>query len=132
MLEAKAKDTTRKCSPQTNKKRSSLKKIAHFPQNSGVLQTIKVFKIFSQGLWHAPSRNKIGHNLGPFSTSKKQCCPRARAGHFRELAGLKAKAKDFKLCPRGLHLWLLQYGSMFMLVEKTYQLLKLSTFSKTY
>ena len=66
-------------------------------------------KFFSQALW----RNKFGHDLSPFSTSQKYAVLEVRAGHFRGFAGFEAKdlifkatAKDFKLCPRGLHFWL--------------------------
>ena len=44
------------------------------------------------------TKNKYGHDLGPFSTNQKIALP----GCFRELAGFEAK--NFKLCPRGLHL----------------------------
>ena len=69
-------------------------------------------KFFSQALWRFPRQIKVGHNLGPFSTSQNRAVLEPRTGHFQVLAGFEAKAedltfeaKDFKLCPRGLHLW---------------------------
>ena len=69
-------------------------------------------KFFSQALWRSPGQNKIGHDLGPFSTSQNRAVLEPRTGHFQVLAGFEAKAedltfeaKDFKLCLRGLHLW---------------------------
>ena len=61
-------------------------------------------KFFSQALWHSSRRNKIGHDLGPFSTRQKSSAVyEPRTGHFGGLAGFeaKAKAKDFKLCSLG-------------------------------
>ena len=67
-------------------------------------------KFFSQALWHSSRRNKIGHDLGPFSTRQKNSAKKYfnKTEHFGGLAGFEAK--DFKLCsrgqgrPRGLHL----------------------------
>ena len=58
-------------------------------------------KFFSQALW-CSRRNKIGHDLGPFSTCQKNSAVlEPTTEHFRGLADFEAKAKDFKLCPRG-------------------------------
>ena len=80
----KAKDTRRRCSPKRKK------------------------KVFTRGNADFQGKVKKAHGHGPFSTIQ---CHRPRAGHFRGLAGFKAKdltfeakAKDFKTCPRGLHL----------------------------
>ena len=66
-------------------------------------------KKFLQAFWRSSRRNKIGHDFGPFSTSQKGAVFEPKTRHFRELAGFEAKdltfeAKDFKLCPGGLHL----------------------------
>ena len=44
-----------------------------------------------------------------FNKSKNSAVLEPRAGHFRGLAGFEVKAKDFKLCPRGFHLWELMF-----------------------
>ena len=36
-----------------------------------------------------------------FARAKNSAVLEPRTGHIRELAGFEAKAKDFKLCPRG-------------------------------
>ena len=52
--------------------------------------------------------------LAPFQQVKNSAVLEQRTGHFRALADFQtkakdltfeAKAKDFKLCPRGLHLF---------------------------
>ena len=77
----KAKDTRRKFSPKRKK------------------------KVFAPGNANFQVKVKKAHGHGSFSTIY---CPRPRAGHFRGLAGFKAKdltfeakAKDFKMCHRG-------------------------------
>ena len=82
MLEAKAKDQKhkRKCSPK--KKRSSQKFFKRSPQKN-------VFQKIFQALHKILTIQKI-----LLSSSRGQA-------NFREL---EAKAKDFKICPRGLHL----------------------------
>ena len=72
----------------------------------GVLQNEK--KVFARGNANFQSEVKKALGHGPFLTIQ---CPRPRTGHFRGLAGFKVKglifevkAKDFKLCPRGLRL----------------------------
>ena len=102
LLEAKAKDTARKCSP---KKRSTLKMFANFPQTSGNLKRTKkkrssptnsqIFhkiraSIFLQVLWRVPRRNNIAHDIGTFSTGQKIVLSSSQG-----LAGFEAKAKDF-------------------------------------
>ena len=51
----------------------------------------RLLKFFFQAIYKISTIQKKGAVLEPRT-----------AGNFR---GLEAKAKDFKLCPRGLHLW---------------------------
>ena len=57
-------------------------------------------KVSTRSLVCSKTKNKYGHDLGPFSTSQKIV-----PSSSRRLADFEAK--DFKLCPRGLHLWFL-------------------------
>ena len=41
-----------------------------------------------------------------FNIPKNSAVLEPRTGQFSRTWGLEAKAKDFKMCPRGLHLWL--------------------------
>ena len=89
MLEAKAKDQGHKHKCSQKKKRSSQKIFRRSPQKS-------VFQKIFQALHKILTIQKI-----VLSSSREQA-------NFR---GLEAKAKDFKMCPRGqgrprgLHLW---------------------------
>ena len=98
------------------------KKKKVFAQNSGKFSTTnrqsqktkvlgsKIRKFFtkfkrSPKTRRALRQNSNAHCLGSFSTSQKIVLS-SRKGHFRGLAGFKAKdlnfeAKDFKLCPIG-------------------------------
>ena len=60
-------------------------------------KTKKVFTNFLRGFWRFPTK---------FQQFKKQCCPRAEDRAIFEDLRLRgqAKAKDFKMYPRGLHL----------------------------
>ena len=90
MLEAKAKDQEHKrmCSPKKKKK--------VFTKIFQAISTKKRFpKIFSS----APQN---------FNNSKTRAVLEPMTGQFSRTWGLEAKAKDFKMCPRGLHLWLRQ------------------------
>ena len=92
-LEAKDQGHKRKCSPkkkvfkkffrQSPKKKSSQKFFRQSPQKN-------VFQKFFQALHKILTIQRI-----VLSSSRGQA-------NFR---GLEAKAKDFKMCPRGLHLW---------------------------
>ena len=92
MLEAKAKDQghKRKCSP---KKKKGLHK-----NFTGDLQKKRAFTKIFQAL----------HKILQF---KNSAVLEPRTGQFSRTWGLEAKAKDFKICPRGqgrargLHLW---------------------------
>ena len=57
-------------------------------------------KVSTRSLACSKTKNKYGHDLGQFSTYQK-IVPFSSRG----LADFEAK--DFKLCPRGLHLWFL-------------------------
>ena len=87
LLEAKAKDTAQKKKTVFQKKRSTLKMFASFPQTSGNLKKNKKKgfrpqihkistkfvrqKLFLQVLLRAPRRNNIAHDIGTFSTGQK-------------------------------------------------------------
>ena len=99
MLEAKAKDQGHKCkcSPKKNKK-----------VFTKIFQAISTKKRFPNNFSSAPQN---------FNNSKNTAVLEPRTGQFSRTWGLKdltfeAKAKDFKMCPRGqgrprgLHLWL--------------------------
>ena len=70
------------------KKRSSQKFFKRSPQKT-VFQ--KIFQALHKILTH----------------SKNSAVLEPRTGQFSRTWGLEAKAKNFKICPRGLHLWLL-------------------------
>ena len=55
-------------------------------------------KVFSQAFLRSSRRNKIDHDLGPFSTSQNLVLSSSREQGIFEDLGLEAKAKDFKLC----------------------------------
>ena len=132
MLEAKAKDQghKRKCSPK-KKKRSSQKFFKRSPKKkvfSKIFQAIskkkkkkKVFtKIFQAISTKKRFPNKFSSASQNFNNSKNSAVLEPRTGQFSRTSGLEAKAKDltfeakakdFKMCPRGqgrprgLHLW---------------------------
>ena len=98
MLEAKAKDQghKRKCSPKKKKKIFTK-----------IFQAISTKKRFPQKFSSA-SQN--------FNNSKNTAVLEPRTGQFSRTWGLEAKAKDltfqakdFKMCPRGLHLCKVHY-----------------------
>ena len=86
MLEAKDQGHWRKCSPK--KKvikiffRRSLRK-----RSSQIL--CKVFGVFQRNFYDSKNSAVLGREQG----------------NFRRFVGFEAKAKDFKMCLRGLHLW---------------------------
>ena len=97
--EAKAKDQghKRKCSPKglhknfsgdLKKKRSSKKFFKRSPRKN----------VFQKNFSSAPQN---------FNNSKNSVVLEPRTGQFSRTWGLEAKAKDFKMRPRGLHLWIL-------------------------
>ena len=53
-------------------------------------------KIFSQALWRSSSWNKIGHDLGPFSTSQKTVLSSSRGhGIFEDLQVLRPRIRTW-------------------------------------
>ena len=106
----KAKDTTRKCSPKTQKEGLSLnfsqifrKKQAISKQNTKKVsptntqifqQSSNTNKFFSQVLRRAPRQNNIAHDLGPFSTSQKIVLfSSRRQGVFKDLQGSRSRPR---------------------------------------
>ena len=99
MLEAKAKDQghKRKCSPKEKKVFTK------------IFQAISTKKRFPKNFSSAPQN---------FNNSKNTAVLEPRTGQFSRTRGLEAKAKDlsfeakakdFKMCPRGLHFWLFEF-----------------------
>ena len=89
MLEAKAKDQGHKRAQVLSKKKKVFTKI---------FQAISTKKRFPKNFSSAPQN---------FNNSKNSAVLEPRTGQFLRTWGLEAKAKDFKMCPRGLHLWCL-------------------------
>ena len=54
----------------------------------------KVFANFPRGFWHFPKK---------FLRFKNSAVLEPRTGQFSRTWGFQAKAKDFKMCPRGRH-----------------------------
>ena len=101
MLEAKAKDQghKRKRSPKKKKKVKKKKKKVF----TKIFQAISSKKRFLKNFSSAPQN---------FNNSKNSAVLEPRTGQFSRTWGLEAKdltfeakAKDFKMCPRRLHLW---------------------------
>ena len=67
-----------------------------------IFQAISTKKRFPKNFSTAPQN---------FNFPKNSAVLEPRTGQFSRTWGLeaKAKAKDFKICPRGLHLWWLEY-----------------------
>ena len=112
MLEAKAKDQghKRKCSPKKKKKRSSQKFFRRSPKKkkkkkvfTKIFQAISTKKRFLKNFSSAPQN---------FNNSKNSAVLEPRTGQFSRTWGLEAKAKDFKICPRGLHLCYLLFKTV--------------------
>ena len=90
----RTKDTERKCSPK--KKRSSQKFFRRSPKKKKVFtkifQAISTKKRFPKNFTSAPQN---------FNIPKNRAVLEPRTGQFSRTWGLEAKAKDFKMCPRG-------------------------------
>ena len=108
MLEAKAKD-------QGHKRKRSPKKKGLHKNFSSDLQKKKVFTKILQAI---STKKRFPKNFSSapqnFNNSKNSAVLEPRTGQFSSTWGLEAKAKDltfeakakdFKMCPRGLHLW---------------------------
>ena len=108
MLEAKAKDQGHKAQvlskKKKKKKRSSQKFFRRSPKKkkkkvfTKIVQAISTKKRFPKNFSSAPQN---------FNIPKNRAVLEPRTGQFSRTWGLEAKAKDFKMCPRGLHLWFL-------------------------
>ena len=102
MLEAKAKDQGHKAQVLSKKKKKkvftkifqaiSKKKKKVFTK---IFQAISTKKRFPKNFSSAPQN---------FNIPKNTAVLEPRTGQFSRTWGLEAKAKDFKMCPRGLHL----------------------------
>ena len=75
-----------------HKRKCSAKKKKIFTK---ILQAISTKKRFPKNFSTAPQN---------FNNSKNSAVLEPRTGQFSRTWGLEAKAKDFKICPRGLHL----------------------------
>ena len=115
MLEAKAKDQGHKAQVLSKKKK---KKGLH-KNFSGDLQKKKK-KVFTKIFQAISTKKRFPKNFSTapqnFNFPKNSAVLEPRTGQFSRTWGLeakakdltfeaKAKAKDFKICPRGLHLW---------------------------
>ena len=104
MLEAKAKDQV-----LSKKKKKGLHK-----NFSGDLQKKKKKKkkVFTKMFQAISTKKRFPKNFSStpqnFNNSKYSAVLEPRTGQFSRTWGLEAKAKDFKMCPRGLHLWFAQ------------------------
>ena len=114
-LETKAKDTKKNPRPRTDPLRAkdrnalgqcqgprtqrggNLKKKglrSKTSEISSVLQEKMSLKFFSQALWRSSRRNKIGHDLGPFSASQKIVLSSSRRqGIFKDLQASKPRPR---------------------------------------
>ena len=114
MLEAKAKDQghKRECSPKKKKKkRSSQKFFRRSPKKKKKKKGLhKYFQAISAKIRFPKNFSSASQN---FNNSKNTAVLEPRTGQFSRTWGLEAKAndltfeakaKDFKICPRGLHL----------------------------
>ena len=101
MLEAKAKDTSASAFQNHKNFLGDLKK--------------KKKKVFTKIFLAVSTKKRFPKNFSSasqnFSNSKNTAVLEPRTGQFSRTWGLEAKAKDFKICPRGqgrprgLHLW---------------------------
>ena len=85
MLEAEAKDQGHKAQVLSIKKKVFTK----------IFQAISTKKRFPKNFSSAPQN---------FNIPKNSAVLEPRTGQFSKTWGLEAKAKDFKMCPRRLHL----------------------------
>ena len=97
MLEAKAKDTSTKALQK--KKRSTQKCFSRSPKKKKKVFT-KIFQAIS-----TKKRSPKNFSSAPqnFNNLKHSAVLKPRTGQFSRTWDLEAK--DFKICPRGLHLW---------------------------
>ena len=132
MLEAKDQGHKRKCSPKKKKKKGLHKNF------SGDLQKKKVFtKIFQAISTKKRFLKNFSSSPQNFNNSKTSAVLEPRTGQFSRTWGLEAKAKDltfeakakdFKMCPRGqgrprgLHPWVLGFQNFSKVSELKYTL----------
>ena len=68
----------------------------------------KALKIFFRSISKKNGLEKhFSADLKNFNHSKNSAVLEPRTGQFSRTLGFEAKAKDLKMCPRGLHLWYL-------------------------
>ena len=81
-----------------------------------IFQAISKKKVFAKIFQAISTKKRFPKNFSTapqnFNNSKNSAILEPRTGQFSRTRGLKAKdltfeakAKDFKMCPRGLHLW---------------------------
>ena len=111
ILEAKDQEHRSKCSP---KKRSS-KIFRRSPIEESKKRSSQIFRevsgVFQQN----------------FNGSKNSAVLKPRAGQFSRTLGFEAKAKDFKMCPRGLHLCQAMLGLNEMSLDQAHKLKDFAT-----
>ena len=120
MLEAKDQGHKRECSPKKKKKRSSQKLFRRSPKKKKKKKKEKK-KVFTKLFRRSPKEKKKVFTKIFQAISAKKRFPKnfssasqnfnnskvleTRTGQFSRTWGLEAKAKGFKICPWGLHLW---------------------------
>ena len=116
----RTKDTS--ASALQKKKRSSQKFFRRSPKKKK-----KKKKVFTKIFLAISTKKRFPKNFSSatqnFNISKNSAVLEPRAGQFSRTWGLEAKAKDFKICPRGqgrprgLHLWRLRWRSWIRVVN---------------
>ena len=116
MLEAKAKDQGHKAQVLSKKKKKKKKKV--FTKIFQAISKKKKKKVFTKIFQAISTKKRFPKNFSTapqnFNFPKNSAVLEPRTGQFSRTWGLEAKAKDltfeakakdFKICPRGLHLW---------------------------
>ena len=104
MLEAKAKDQGHKAQVLSKKK----KKKVFTKIFQAISQKKKKKKVFTKIFQAISTKKRFPNNFSSapqnFNIPKNRAILEPRTGQFLRTWGLEAKAKDFKMCPRRLHL----------------------------
>ena len=110
----RTKDTSASALQKKKKKRSSEKFFRRSQKKKKKKVFTKIFQAISTKKRFLKNFSSAPQN---FNNSKNSAVLEPRTGQFSRTSGLEAKAKDFKICPRGrprgqgrprgLHLWLI-------------------------
>ena len=103
MLEAKAKDQGHKAQVLSKKKKKGLHK--NFSGDLHKKKKKKKKKVFTKIFQAISTKKRFPKNFSTapqnFNFPKNSAVLELRTGQFSRTWGLEAKAKDFKICPRG-------------------------------